>query len=587
MENPIHLYAESFIQALQGKVVRDKNGKSWNFLMKKYEDRKDVVVIWNVLITEKVDIGFQEIIDFNYGIVIHQSSFEDWFTIYKGNFKENFIIQSGDFKGFQINGGIFEKPFSIINGIFEPFNITGGIFKDLFSIFDGIFESFFTINNACFESNFKIKEGNFNYVYFSNTNFNKILTISGGIYKNKFVFEEGIIINYLLLFGGEFHNAFQIEKSNITNFSVEGGFFHYEIYLGWDTFFEQIDIKKGTFHSPLLVDGAIVNNFFLATNVKVIFRESHKKGFINKLILTANFSETILDIEPKARLNNLFFKKQINADGEVSIYSKDFNKVCFENFINKGVLELTSIQARNTKYELDEKGEVVEKPNPSQLKIINSNLDNAIFKGVQFDSFDEIRVKNSKLNNISTIDSHFPTNTKKIYTDIDDKGQAVKESKRMAEIYNQLYLAMQKQGNRKEELAYYAEYLSWQKKAYYESKNYVAWLSLKLHQLSTNFGNSWLRGVMITFLGTIFFYFLFSLSQSIIEGKLGLEYLTLEHFSRHVRNLTIFFNPVHRLEQLSQTPVNGLSALIDFIGRIFIGYMIYQTVTAFRRFGRK
>jgi len=47
-----------------------------------------------------------------------------------------------------------------------------------------------------------------------------------------------------------------------------------------------------------------------------------------------------------------------------------------------------------------------------------------------------------------------------------------------------------------------------------------------------------------------------------------------------------FFIITHDLDFMKGFKPNFLSYLIDSIGRIFIGYGIYQTVQAFRKYGK-
>jgi len=48
-----------------------------------------------------------------------------------------------------------------------------------------------------------------------------------------------------------------------------------------------------------------------------------------------------------------------------------------------------------------------------------------------------------------------------------------------------------------------------------------------------------------------------------------------------------FLIPTHRFGFIETSITTGLSNFIDFLSRIFIGFGIYQTIQAFRKFGRK
>lgn len=536
MENPIHLSAESFIEALQGKVVRDVNGKSWKFLTKGYYGVEDRIVLWNVLVSEKISIKKNYV--FEYEIIILDGEFQEEFKILGGEFRRGIEIRSG-------------------------------LFKKAFTIHEGEFQEEFKVTTVSFESIFKVSGGRFyNSFFLSGGRFNEYISISGGKFNNIFSVQDGVYANGLMInLDVKFNGGVEIKDSLFaTYFDIIEGVFQKDFKIHKSEFHGDCTIQGGSFSQKLQLSDNTFNKGISFTSTS---SDLTKQTKIQELLLLN--TNHLVEIKASANITHLNIQNRITSEGKININGNYFEKITFSQVINEGRIELTSVKGG------------------SLFRIIDSNLDNAIFKGVQFDSFEDIRIQNSKLNNISTIDSHFPSQSEKVYTSIDNKGYSTRDPKKMAEIYNQLYLAMQKQGNKKEELAYYAEYLNWQKKDYYESKNYVAWLSLLLYYMSTNFGKNWVQGVGITIYLTIVFYFLFSLILSYFEGKLGWEYLNGHHISRHVRNVTIFFNPVHRLEHISdpEKPVHWFPTIIDFIGRIFIGYMIYQTVTAFRRFGRK
>lgn len=57
--------------------------------------------------------------------------------------------------------------------------------------------------------------------------------------------------------------------------------------------------------------------------------------------------------------------------------------------------------------------------------------------------------------------------------------------------------------------------------------------------------------------------------------------------SEVLKNYFIFLLSTHRFNEFSYIEPTGLSYFIDVIARVFISYGIYQTIQAFRKFGRK
>lgn len=109
--------------------------------------------------------------------------------------------------------------------------------------------------------------------------------------------------------------------------------------------------------------------------------------------------------------------------------------------------------------------------------------------------------------------------------------------------------------------------------------------SLWLNKLSNNFGTSWSNGLIFTILSSIVFYCIFLIAL-LITGKIESEYTndafwkTLKHWIEFL-NITKWNSEYFKLEDLG-----FLGYLVLFISRIFIGYGYYQTVQAFRKYGK-
>ncbi|MBA7548394.1 hypothetical protein ES705_40851 [subsurface metagenome] len=248
--------------------------------------------------------------------------------------------------------------------------------------------------------------------------------------------------------------------------------------------------------------------------------------------------------------------------------------------------------------EIEKDGEkvksIVQEDAVSSFNIVNSDMGDASFFNVDFASFDTLVMKNSRVCDIKTTNKHLPVSReKKIYTDDEHK----QNSQYLEEFYNQLYLAMQKEGNRTWEIKYYIEYLEWHRinKLLNLTKHNIFnalfkqdWhtpVSLWLHKQTSSYGTNWIRPfLLILFFGFIFY---FGYVLTLPEIKWGFHYFNIENFSFHFRYYIEFLLPTHKFELISGTHPVGLSALLDIISRISIGFLIYQTIVAFRRFGRK
>jgi len=296
-----------------------------------------------------------------------------------------------------------------------------------------------------------------------------------------------------------------------------------------------------------------------------------------------------------ANINSLTFDTIIKSDSAIYLQNFNLNQLEFtENFKNEGTFSISQVKATNTIHHSDNDKAPINLP--SQLSFYKSDMGTAIFLDTLFDSFDKIVLHRSKLNNISTSHGHFPLKTKhphKIFSDkVEEENEPVQyltDNTELAETYNHLQLAMQKQGNRTWAFKYYAEYMEWYRREQKEKKNCAQFITLSLNKISTNYGASWIRSFLLTLaLGLIFF---FAYIMFLPDIKVGFDYLTWPHIKESIayfsRYYFDFIIPTHKIDFIKEYDAGFWSALIDIVSRIFVGYLIYQTIAAFRQFGKR
>lgn len=108
-------------------------------------------------------------------------------------------------------------------------------------------------------------------------------------------------------------------------------------------------------------------------------------------------------------------------------------------------------------------------------------------------------------------------------------------------------------------------------------------LILQLNKLSNDFGTDWSKGILFTLIVTLI---TFCLIIGSLKIDLELQWSN-EGFNNFVKNLFV----VHNITEWKNLYffgelIQGWSFLILFIGRIFIGYGYYQTIQAFRKYGK-
>lgn len=265
--------------------------------------------------------------------------------------------------------------------------------------------------------------------------------------------------------------------------------------------------------------------------------------------------------------------KCTNSSGVIYISSVRIGALIGERLINENRIYLTEIIFEY------------------RLHLNASDLGITTFVKCNFSKLEEIKIEGCKLDNIVTVGNHIPL----VLT-----GSTIDES------YNQLYLAMKKLGLGNEENKYFSLYLEHHRrkklkelkitKKLYPSNNLIYLLkyvfendwqtpfSLWLNKMSSNYGINWARSLSLILVIGFVLFFIYSVSVPGVE--LNLRHLNLKNFNYYLRYYFEFILPIHRFDFMISNP-NAAMVIIDMIGRIFIGYLVYQFISAFRRFGKK
>ncbi len=237
----------------------------------------------------------------------------------------------------------------------------------------------------------------------------------------------------------------------------------------------------------------------------------------------------------------------------------------FERIFNNGLLTLRELNI----------------PKKGLVSFKSSNLGKADFIYCDF-SEASLEFENSKITEAFFSETEFPK--KVIVNGKTNYGQAQLT-------FGQLATAFLKQGDNIRAL----EYNSRELEAHYKkiklfSSYFFQKINLWLNFISNNFGRNWIRGVIFSFsVGLLFFC---SLLVSTNLYRWGFPRFEKELLPAYLK----FMNPLRffELETLFNNTskegiikLNELSYLSDFTGRVFIAYGYYQTIQAFRRFGRK
>jgi len=133
---------------------------------------------------------------------------------------------------------------------------------------------------------------------------------------------------------------------------------------------------------------------------------------------------------------------------------------------------------------------------------------------------------------------------------------------------------------KKEENSFKSDHPFWEKFILYLSK----W--------SNGYGLNLGRSVLFTILTGLFFFTVYVslLPEKPFEWGWNGILPMLKSITHTLNYFPEFLSPTHSFQYMRDIPKNGYIGylvLVDFIGRIFIGFGIYQTIQTFRKYGRK
>lgn len=343
-------------------------------------------------------------------------------------------------------------------------------------------------------------------------------------------------------------------------------------------------------------------------------------------------------------INDLFFPTAVLAkDALFSVTDCQANHIVFEQLVVMGQFQFKGLQAtreRKVKFSQSVKAPTIERPDlsslldiglyadayarqlvatseemqtyaeeqPAQLIISRSSMGKTEFIGCDFSVF-ELFYRNSKLLEMFFVGTALTGIIIKVHKQYNNKPKAKQdEYEQKVSIYSQLKKIFDGQGYIMEGNHFHARamynhqrllrfHLRRKRQSLRERVNTVAeYLGFKLNGLSNNHGENWPRAfwfiLLVTMLTFIFacYTLKYQFNPSMIIKKEGWQFLTDRIWIDNLSKLPGFFLLTHRIEYLSDGTAYrpGFAHFCwDMIGRLLIGYGIYQFISAFRRHSRK
>ena len=127
--------------------------------------------------------------------------------------------------------------------------------------------------------------------------------------------------------------------------------------------------------------------------------------------------------------------------------------------------------------------------------------------------------------------------------------------------------------------------LNWSEHDRKSERSYATRTMLFLNKWTTNYGQSWLQGTLVTFgVGLVCWVAYLSF---IPEVRFAIRHIDWNYTLQVVGNYFVFLNPAHRIDFEPAYTVTPLAKMVDFFSRVFISFCIFQTVAASRRLGHR
>ncbi|PTX63490.1 hypothetical protein C8N46_10190 [Kordia periserrulae] len=388
--------------------------------------------------------------------------------------------------------------------------------------------------------NIIFRGGRFTKIFFRRGTFKGYISIRGG-YIDNLILLGGNFLRWLGTLDGVINNddnerVLAEEPLVINRFEIEGGSYLHNIWLsGGDI--KSLEIKCVT---PIIIH-CMPNDDKLFD----ISKNTYKYKF-----------------ESKPRINNLLLSRYSNKNTFYHFSELSLKNLFFENFTNLGNITISKISLSEN------------------ITIKYSDLGKLTFIDCDF-SNREMLFLSSKINDITLAGAKFPS-PKKINSLINNKEQKKLAVSQIKKVFQNIGDSLTASEYKAEELNTYESTLNW------------SWekINLYLNKLTNNHGQNWIQPLVLLLISTAFFFSIYCFS---LGFKFELKsYQNIEVFLKNCSYYFEFLNPIRKSDFLPKIllgseklrDISNVTYLIDSVAKIFNGYLLYQFIAAFRKFGR-
>ncbi|MGV3596968.1 MAG: hypothetical protein ACO1PI_03815 [Bacteroidota bacterium] len=335
------------------------------------------------------------------------------------------------------------------------------------------------------------------------------------------------------------------------------------IFLSFEKVKSSLHLQKSS------VDNIVINGSTLS--VLEVDDKQLKELFIRGgVIYVLDFSKYTLKKEAVVSISNVKIHSCIMDEFNVLgiLYLRDIGKI--EDNFNENTLvqNIAPTYNKDNPETLPSCKERLQIKDPT-FRINFSSLGKTEFTECDLEGFD-FEFNNSKITDVFISGGTVPKK-------VNEKDLEQKKS-----FFDQLKKVFEGQGDIVRGTKYHARASEIQMKILWKQKNIAELLVYVLNWLSNKHGESWLRGLLFTIvISLIGFYFYNNTLAEDYQYQFVWKWNT-----DYIGDWAQFILPTHRVDFMVDNPCST-TKFIDVIFRVFIGYGIYQLISAFRKHGKR
>lgn len=432
-------------------------------------------------------------------------------------------------------------------------------------IIDGYISLFFIDDNIEFDLIGNYENINKDYCNFPITIHNK--SSFSLLYENKTIsFNESYRYNNYNI---EFYKCHFIEDLYFNNKGKNHFTFNHCTFNKYvcfkNTEIEIIKIYKSTFKQKLLFYDVIFNNLDI---INCSFEDTVKITYINNLVSDINIKHSTI--------KGMFYFNSFGDNNEITMKENSSN-VSFKHIFVEPTGYLIIRKIKNGNFIFDYAnvlGQIV----MQELNIDSLQMHNASIIGSLI--MQDIKVKELDLKNTSLIGKLVfnPSDTLNIFDSniIQNRETAYLLKKGKQEEGDSISASHFK---RKELQLYLKDCTS-----NFNPNKVKECIVLFFNKISNDFGQSWVRGIIFTMSFAYIFYLLINFYG--LEKPIFRFAWSLEGFGTAWKEYLKILNVLNFNDKLDNFKFTPLGETLFFVSKIFVSYGIYQTVSAFRKFGK-